>query len=75
MLALAEFLGGFAVGMWISLVEHADAQATGRCVSDAQSRVDRLRHDADDQVHRAHRRWGRQMGQEVHTAYEQRLGR
>ena len=75
MLALAEFLGGVAVGMWISLVEYADAQATDRCVADAQSRVDRLRYDADDHVGRAHRRWERQMGQEVHTAYEQRLRR
>ena len=75
MLALAEFLGGFAVGIWISLVEYADAQATDRCVSDAQSRVDRLRHDADEHARRAHRRWGRQMGQDVRNAYEQRLGR
>jgi hypothetical protein len=75
MLALAEFLGGFAIGMWLALVEHADAQATDRCVADAQSRVDRLRHDADDHVRRAHRRWAGQMGRDVRNAYEQRLGR
>ncbi|MBN1772551.1 MAG: hypothetical protein JXB32_14875 [Deltaproteobacteria bacterium] len=71
---LGEFLGGYAVGTLLALVEIADEQATARCAADAQVRVDRLRHDADVRLHGVYDRHAHWMGPATKAAYHRRLG-
>mgnify|MGYP001565077238 CR=1 FL=1 len=73
LVALGEFLVGMSVGLALSAVESADADATHRCAVRAQQRVDHLRYQADRRVADVHTRYVGLMSPETAAAYRRRL--